>query len=113
MSERSVFAENMKKARDLKKWSQEGAAQAIREAGAENFKRSTLGAYEEGRVQQIKYDIQKAIQVAYGIEDFDRFINDPDYFKERVSSYVLKRKYRGLSGVSKQIVDMIFGLANH
>jgi transcriptional regulator with XRE-family HTH domain len=113
MSEKSIFATNMKKARKLKGWSQEGAAQAIREAGIYDFKRSTLGAYEEGRVLKIKYEIQKAIQSVYGIEDFERFINDSDYFKETVSAYVLQRKYRELSGNSKKVVDMLLGLVRY
>ena len=106
---KTIFAENMKKARKKRGWSQEGASLAIKESGAEDFTRSRLGAIEEGRVRSVKYHVQKAIEKAYGVSNFERFMNDHKYFESPISGYELEKRYSALSPELKRVVDMLFG----
>jgi transcriptional regulator with XRE-family HTH domain len=105
----TVFSKNLKKARNLKGWSQEGAAQAIREAGAEWFNRPVLGSYEEGRAEPSNETLT-IICKAYGIEDMRGFIIDADFFESKTSPEELYRRYISLSGSQKKAVEVLLGI---
>lgn len=110
MSDKSTFSQNMKKARRLKSWSQEGAAQAIREAGAPWFNRPVLGSYEEDRAQPNNETLM-IICKAYGIDDVRGFLADPDFFESKAASpEELYRRYLSLSGSQKKAVEILLGL---
>lgn len=67
-----TFAENMKAARHKRLLSQEGAAAKL------GIKRSTLGAYEEGRAEP-PYAVLLTICRTYSVENIADFLTDPNY----------------------------------
>ena len=68
----SVISDNLKKARKALGWSQEQAAAQL------GIKRSNLASYEEGRAFP-SITLLPALVVAYGILDWQRFIEDPAF----------------------------------
>jgi transcriptional regulator with XRE-family HTH domain len=98
----TIFANNLKKARTLKGWSQEGAASAI------GIKRRNLGMYEEG-LREPPHDILTNIANAYNIYDLYRFINDPSYFETKESINEVVRRYTVLQHPIKKAVDILLG----
>lgn len=107
---KSIFAENLKKARRLKGWSQRGAAQAIKEAGATTFNRPVLASYEEDRAQP-NTETLAAICEAYGIKDLKSFLTDPDFFESKVSPEELHKRYLSLDEARRKAVEILLGVA--
>jgi transcriptional regulator with XRE-family HTH domain len=103
MSEKSIFSQNLVKARKLKGWSQEGAASAI------GIKRSVLGSYEEDRAEPPHGTLVK-IARAYHIKDLQQFISDPNYFEPKVSPDEVYSRYLKLSWFQRKAVNAILGL---
>jgi len=93
-------------ARRKKNWSQVGAAEAI------GITKSSLGAYEEGRVKTIKYSTQKAIQRAFSIDDWEGFITDPNYFNQQINDEELVKRFNELEPTTKRAVKILLGLSN-
>jgi transcriptional regulator with XRE-family HTH domain len=106
---KSIFSQNLIKARKLKGWSQEGAAAAIREAGAENFKRSTLGSYEESRAEP-SHDTLNAICIVFNIQDLKGFLTDAKFFESKTSPEELHSRYHKLPAPLKKVVDLLLGI---
>jgi transcriptional regulator with XRE-family HTH domain len=94
----------MKRARKKKNWSQEGASEAI------GITRAALGSYEEGRVQAVKFAIQKSIQKVYGIDDWENFITNSNYFDEDITGEELKRRFNQLHPATKKAIKLLMGL---
>jgi transcriptional regulator with XRE-family HTH domain len=71
---KTIFSENLKKARNLKGWSQEQAAAKI------GIKRARLGSYEEGRADPPN-KILTLIVETFGVQDdVYGFINNRDFY---------------------------------
>jgi transcriptional regulator with XRE-family HTH domain len=111
MSEKSVFSQNLVKARNLKGLTQEEASAKIR------IKRSTLGAYEEDRAFP-SADTLSAIAEVYNFEDdLYGFINNKDFYDNKGRRRNLRklseieRRYHSLKPSLRQAVDAIMGVA--
>lgn len=108
MSEKSTLSKNLIKARKLRRWSQRGAAQAIKEAGAEWFNRPVLGSYEEDRAQPSNATLIVMCKV-YQVEDIKAFVTDPEFFENKNTPEEIHRRYLSLSGSAKKAVDALLG----
>lgn len=107
---KSIFAQNLVKARKNKGWSQQGAADAIKEAGAEKFSRAMLASYECGRTEPDHEGLQNICK-AYQVEDLKGFLLDPAFFETKRSPEELHRRYSSLSGAARRAVDALLGLS--
>ncbi len=110
MSEKSTFSKNLVKARKLKGWSQRGAAEAIREAGAKGFNRPVLGSYEEDRANPSNETLVIICDV-YEIQDMKGFLTDPNFFDQKTSPEELHRRYLSLDEQKRKVVEILLGLA--
>jgi transcriptional regulator with XRE-family HTH domain len=101
---KSIFSQNMKKARMIKGWSQDGAALAI------GISRDRLSDFENDRSEP---DLETFTSIAneYNIYDLYRFINDERYFQEAPTINEVVRKYISLDERMKQAVNIILGMS--
>jgi transcriptional regulator with XRE-family HTH domain len=101
--QKSIFSQNMKKARLLKNWSQNGAAKKI------GIKRATLAAYEEDRSEPSQ---ETLILIAneYNIYDLYRFMTDDQYFEQSERTNEIVRKYLKLDFNLKKAVNFILNV---
>lgn len=106
---RSIFSKNLVRIRNYFEWTQDVAAQKI------GVKRSTLGAYEEGRAEPC-IEIILAICAAYHIKDLIPLLSDPEFLMEKDSSDRIvwhsdvDKKYSKSSGTIRQAVDILLGI---
>jgi transcriptional regulator with XRE-family HTH domain len=102
--EKSPFAMNMKKARELRGWTQEVASQRM------GIHRSTVGAYEEDRAKPNVDGLERILNT-YCVKDWKTFITSYVYFdRPRHKPFppsAIERRYDALNGDDKRIVDML------
>jgi ribosome-binding protein aMBF1 (putative translation factor) len=103
MSDKSIFSQNLVKARKMKGWSQEGAAKSI------GIKRSVLGSYEEDRAEP-PHETLKKISEAYDVHDLNSFMHDPSYFEIKIEPDKFYNLYSRLPFFKRKAVDLLLGL---
>lgn len=101
--DKSIFSQNLVKARKEKGWSQEGAAKEI------GVKRSVLGSYEEDRAEPPHDTLQKICK-AYGIHDLNSFMSNPSYFEIRITAEEIFMLYKKLPWYKRNAVNSILGI---
>lgn len=110
MSNKTILSKNLITARKNKGWSQQGAAEAIREAGAENFTRSYLAKLESDRIKSANMDFVQFIVKAYDIDDWDLFVKDENYFEKQIPAEELKKRFDSLQTPTRRAVRILLGL---
>lgn len=101
---KSVFARNLVKVRHKWNLTQEAAADQI------GLKRSSLGAYEEGRAEPSIPNLTKIIE-AYSISDVKGFLSDPNFLVEKVDLKIsVEARFKQLRGPVREAVTILLGL---
>ena len=95
MEIKEIFAKNIKRARNKRKWSQQEAADKI------GIKRSTLGAYEEGRATP-QFENLIVICDVYAVTDVYQFLTNADYDNTNAEVKVSEQPMR-----NKKILQVI------
>jgi transcriptional regulator with XRE-family HTH domain len=99
----TILSSNLKKARHLKGWSQEGAAKAT------GIDRTVLARYETAKKIPSEENYER-ICLAFGITDTEGFRNDPNYFEMKVTGEELEKRYHMLDPVCKRAVNILLRL---
>jgi transcriptional regulator with XRE-family HTH domain len=103
MANKTIFSQNLVKARKAKRWSQEGAARSI------GIKRSVLGSYEEGRAEP-SHSTLLLIAEAYHIKDLQAFMSDKDYVHPEMSPDTLFDHYTKVPWYKRKAINAILGI---
>lgn len=108
--EKSTFAKNLKRARELKGWSQGDASAVAR------ITRPSWGAYEESRAFPSAERLSAIAEVLNVEDDLYGFINNADFFDDQGrrrnirKASKIEKKYHSLKPPIRMAVDALMGL---